>query len=165
MNPIYDVVILGCGEAGIFAAYELASHRPELKVLALDQGRDIYHRSCPIVAGKVRECIHCPVCDTMCGFGGAGAFSDGKFNFTTQFGGWLTDFMEPRHVMELIDYVDSINVAHGATEQVFSTETAEARALARRALGYDLHLLQARCKHLGTENNLRILQNLSLIHI
>ena len=160
MNPIYDVVILGCGEAGIFAAYELASHRPELKVLALDQGRDIYHRSCPIVAGKVRECIHCPVCDTMCGFGGAGAFSDGKFNFTTQFGGWLTDFMEPRQVMELIDYVDSINVAHGATEQVFSTETAEAKALARRALGYDLHLLQARCKHLGTENNLRILQNI-----
>ena len=160
MNPIYDVVILGCGEAGIFAAYELASHRPELKVLALDQGRDIYHRSCPIVAGKVRECIHCPVCDTMCGFGGAGAFSDGKFNFTTQFGGWLTDFMEPRHVMELIDYVDSINVAHGATEQVFSTETAEARALARRALGYDLHLLQARCKHLGTENNLKILQSI-----
>ena len=99
MNPIYDVAILGCGEAGIFAAYELAHHRPGLKVLALDQGRDIYHRSCPIVAGKVRECIHCSVCDTMCGFGGAGAFSDGKFNFTTQFGGWLTDFMEPRHVM------------------------------------------------------------------
>ncbi|MFR4561019.1 MAG: hypothetical protein ACLT5P_07230 [Flavonifractor plautii] len=65
MNPIYDVVILGCGEAGIFAAYELASHRPELKVLALDQGRDIYHRSCPIVAGKVRECITAP-CATPC---------------------------------------------------------------------------------------------------
>ena len=160
MNPIYDVVILGCGEAGIFAAYELASHRPELKVLALDQGRDIYHRSCPIVAGKVRECIHCPVCDTMCGFGGAGAFSDGKFNFTTQFGGWLTDFMDAREVMELIDYVDSINVAHGATTECFSTSTPEARALERRALAYDLHLLQARCKHLGTENNLRILQNI-----
>ena len=128
MNPIYDVAILGCGEAGIFAAYELAHHRPGLKVLALDQGRDIYHRSCPIVAG--------------------------------QFGGWLTDFMEPRHVMELIDYVDSINVAHGATQEVFSTESAEAKALARKALGFDLHLLQARCKHLGTENNLRILQNI-----
>ena len=63
MNPLYDVAILGCGEAGIFAAYELAHHRPGLKVLALDQGRDIYHRSCPIVAGKVRECIHCSVCD------------------------------------------------------------------------------------------------------
>ena len=129
-------------------------------MLALDQGRDIYHRSCPIVAGKVRECIHCSVCDTMCGFGGAGAFSDGKFNFTTQFGGWLTDFMDPRQVMELIDYVDSINVAHGATQEVFSTESAEAKALARKALGFDLHLLQARCKHLGTENNLRILQNI-----
>ena len=160
MNTRYDVAIIGCGEAGIFAGYELMHRNPGLKVVTLDQGADIYTRSCPIVAGKVKECIHCKVCDTMCGFGGAGAFSDGKFNFTTQFGGWLTDFMEPRHVMELIDYVDSINVAHGATEQVFSTETAEARALARRALGYDLHLLQARCKHLGTENNLKILQSI-----
>ena len=160
MNSHYDVVILGCGEAGIFAAYELSNSRPGLKVLALDQGQDIYHRSCPIVAGKVKECIHCPVCHTMCGFGGAGAFSDGKFNFTTEFGGWLTDLMEPGEVMELIDYVDSINVAHGATTQCFSTSTPEAKALERRALAYDLHLLQARCKHLGTENNLRILQNI-----
>ena len=150
MNARYDVVILGCGEAGIFAAYELAHLHPELKVLALDQGADIYHRSCPIVAGKVKECIHCPVCHTMCGFGGAGAFSDGKFNFTTQFGGWLTDFMDPRHVMDLIDYVDCINVRHGATTQVFSTESDAAKQLARRALAYDLHLLQARlCLLLG----------------
>ena len=160
MSPNYDVVILGCGEAGIFAAYELTHLHPGLKVLALDQGQDIYHRSCPIVAGKVKECIHCPVCHTMCGFGGAGAFSDGKFNFTTQFGGWLTDFIEPKEVMDLIDYVDSINVAHGATTQCFSTTTPEAKALERRALAYDLHLLQARCKHLGTENNLRILTNI-----
>ncbi len=156
----YDVVILGCGEAGIFAAYELARLRPELKVAALDQGRDIYCRSCPIVAGKVKECIHCPVCHTMCGFGGAGAFSDGKFNFTTQFGGWLTDFMDPGKVMELIDYVDSVNVLHGATTEVYSTATPEARQLERLALAHDLHLLQARCKHLGTENNLRILTNI-----
>ena len=99
MNPMYDVVILGCGEAGIFAAYELARLHPDLKITALDQGRDIYHRSCPIVAGKVKECIHCPVCHTMCGFGGAGAFSDGKFNSTTQFGGWLTDFIDEKTVM------------------------------------------------------------------
>ena len=160
MNYAYDVVILGCGEAGIFAAYELAKLRPDLKVLALDQGRDIYSRSCPIVAGKVKECIHCKVCDTMCGFGGAGAFSDGKFNFTTQFGGWLTDFMTPETVMELIEYVDSVNVAHGATTEVYSTQTPEAKALERKALAHDLHLLQARCKHLGTENNLRILTNI-----
>lgn len=160
MRESFDVVILGCGEAGIFAAYELEKLNPGLKLLAIDQGPDIYHRSCPIVSGKVRECIHCPICHTMCGFGGAGAFSDGKFNFTTAFGGWLTDFIDPGTVMELIEYVDAINVAHGATEEVYSTETAEAKALARRALGYDLHLLQARCKHLGTEKNLMILQNI-----
>ena len=160
MSKQYDVVILGCGEAGIFAAYEMAKLRPDLKVLALDQGRDIYSRSCPIVAGKVKECIQCKVCDTMCGFGGAGAFSDGKFNFTTAFGGWLTDFVDAGQVMELIEYVDTINVHHGATTQVYSTQTAEARALERKALAHDLHLLQARCKHLGTENNLRILSNI-----
>ena len=75
MNTRYDVAILGCGEAGIFAGYELMHRRPDLKVVALDQGADIYTRSCPIVAGKVKECIHCKVCGTMCGFGGAGAFS------------------------------------------------------------------------------------------
>ena len=76
MNTRYDVAIIGCGEAGIFAGYELMHRNPGLKVVTLDQGADIYTRSCPIVAGKVKECIHCKVCDTMCGFGGAGAFSD-----------------------------------------------------------------------------------------
>ncbi len=160
MNKRYDVAILGCGEAGIFAGYELMRRCPNLKVVTLDQGADIYTRSCPIVAGKVKQCIHCKVCDTMCGFGGAGAFSDGKYNFTTAFGGWLTDFMDAKEVMALIDYVDAINMEHGATDQVFSTDTPAARALEREALKYDLHLLQARCKHLGTENNLRILQSI-----
>ena len=160
MNTRYDVAIIGCGEAGIFAGYELMHRNPGLKVVTLDQGADIYTRSCPIVAGKVKECIHCKVCDTMCGFGGAGAFSDGKYNFTTAFGGWLTDFMPEQEVMELIDYVDSINMRHGATDQVFSTETPAAQALEKKALEYDLHLLQARCKHLGTENNLKILQSI-----
>ena len=160
MNTRYDVIILGTGEAGLFAAYELAQTCPQARVLVLDQGPDIYHRSCPIVAGKVKECVQCPVCHTMCGFGGAGAFSDGKFNFTTAFGGWLTDFMPRDEVMSLIDYVDSVNVAHGATTETFSTFTPEARALEREALKYDLHLLGARVKHLGTEKNLQILTNI-----
>ena len=177
MNNSYDVAIIGCGTAGIFAGYELIARHPELKICVLDQGGDIYSRHCPSVAGKVKECIHCSVCDTMCGFGGAGAFSDGKYNFTTQFGGWLTDFMDDDEVMELINYVDTVNMKYGATDKTFSTNTPEARALEREALKYDLHLLQAKVKHLGTENNLRILQNmyedlckvieyrLSLIHI
>ena len=96
----------------------------------------------------------------MCGFGGAGAFSDGKYNFTTAFGGWLTDFMDDDEVMELINYVDTVNMKYGATDKTFSTDTPEAKALEREALKYDLHLLQAKVKHLGTENNLRILQNM-----
>ena len=160
MSNRYDVMILGTGEAGIFAAYELALKAEGARVLVVDQGPDIYHRSCPIVAGKVKACVHCKVCDTMCGFGGAGAFSDGKYNFTTAFGGWLTDFMPQEEVMDLIDYVDALNVKHGATTEVYSTATPEARALERRALEFDLHLLQARCKHLGTENNLKILANI-----
>lgn len=160
MERNYDVAIIGTGEAGIFAAYELALRCPGAKVLVVDRGADIYHRSCPIVAGKVDHCVQCPVCGTMCGFGGAGAFSDGKFNFTTAFGGWLTDFMPASEVMDLIGYVDEINVSHGATKEVYSTATQEARALEKRALEFDLHLLQAKCKHLGTENNLKILTNI-----
>jgi uncharacterized FAD-dependent dehydrogenase len=96
----------------------------------------------------------------MAGFGGAGAFSDGKYNFTTEFGGWLTDYMDGKDLMDLIDYVDTINVKHGATKEIFSTDTPEARAIEVKALQNDLHLLGAKCKHLGTENNLKILQNI-----
>ena len=74
MLHTYDTVILGCGEAGVFAGYELVRRCPGMKVLIVDQGADIYHRSCPIVAGKVTECTDCKVCHTMCGFGGAGPF-------------------------------------------------------------------------------------------
>ncbi|MCI8844655.1 MAG: NAD(P)/FAD-dependent oxidoreductase [Oscillospiraceae bacterium] len=156
----YDVAIIGAGTAGVYAAYELRKRKPQLNVIVLERGRDIYHRQCPIVAGKVKDCAGCNPCSIMSGFGGAGAFSDGKFNFTTEFGGWLTDFLEPKAVMDLIDYVDAVNVAHGATTEFFSTTTPEARELARRALSFDLHLLQARCKHLGTEKNLTILTNI-----
>ncbi len=160
MTTTYDVAILGCGEAGIFAGYELYRQNPGLRILIVDQGFDIYGRSCPIVSGRTRACINCPVCHTMCGFGGAGAFSDGKYNFTTAFGGWLTDFMDEKEVMSLIDYVDGINMAHGATDRVYSTDTPAAKMLQKQALEHDLHLLQARVKHLGTENNLRILANI-----
>ena len=157
---MFDVAIIGCGTAGIFAGYELSRLHPELSIVNLEQGGDIYSRSCPIVAKKVTSCINCKICDTMCGFGGAGAFSDGKYNFTTEFGGWLTDYLPDDEVMALIEYVDTVNMKFGATDKVFSTETPEAKALERKALGFDLHLLQARCKHLGTENNLRILANI-----
>ena len=157
---MYDVAIIGCGISGIFAGYELTKKNPELKVVMIEQGNDIFGRNCPIVANKIKDCIRCKTCDIMRGFGGAGAFSDGKFNFTTEFGGWLNDYLEDKEVMDLINYVDSVNVDFAATEEMFSTYTPEAKAIEKRALENDLHLLQAAVKHLGTENNLEILKRL-----
>ncbi len=153
----YDTIVIGCGTAGIFAGYELRKLAPDMNILLLEQGHDIRKRTCPIVSGKVPACINCPTCDIMNGFGGAGAFSDGKYNFTTKFGGWLSDYLETKTIMDLIEYVDTINVSYGATEKRFSTDTEEAKELSRKALSYDLHLLEASVKHLGTENNKKIL--------
>lgn len=151
----YDVAIVGAGPAGTMAAYELLEKKPDLKVIVLESGRDIYHRVCPISAGKVDSCINCKPCSIMRGFGGAGAFSDGKYNFTTKFGGWLNEYLPDKKVMDLIHYVDEINMKHGAPAKVFSTEKSD---LGKRALEHDLHLLDASVRHLGTENNLRMLE-------
>ncbi len=159
-KKIYDTIMIGCGTAGIFAGYELNKLSPGMSILMLEQGNDIYHRSCPIVDKKCESCISCSSCAIMNGFGGAGAFSDGKYNFTTQFGGWLSDYLDKRVIMDLIEYVDTINVNFGATLQRFSTDSPEARSISRKALSYDLHLLDAEVKHLGTENNKKILTNL-----
>ncbi|HHW94188.1 MAG TPA: FAD-dependent oxidoreductase [Clostridiaceae bacterium] len=152
-----DIAIIGAGLAGIFAAYELVVQRPDLNILLLEQGEPIRSRSCPILQGKVSACVHCKTCAIMRGFGGAGAFSDGKFNLTTEFGGWLTDYLDSKTVMSLIYDVDAINQKFGATKEWFSTETPAGEAIRRRALACDIHLLDARCKHLGTENNRGIL--------
>ena len=151
----YDVAIVGGGPAGVFAAYELAEKKPELHILVLESGKDIYNRVCPISTGKVKSCIGCKPCSIMRGFGGAGAFSDGKYNFTTQFGGWLNEYLPDDEVMELINYVDKINMKHGAPAEVFSTKDSN---IGQLALQHDLHLLSASVRHLGTENNLNMLK-------
>ena len=151
----YDVAIVGAGPAGIFAAYELAEKKPGLSIVVLESGNDIHHRCCPISAGKVKSCIGCKPCSIMRGFGGAGAFSDGKYNFTTQFGGWLGEYISSSEVMNLIEYVDEINMRHGAPAKVFSTKGSK---IGKLALEHDLHLLDASVRHLGTENNLRMLE-------
>jgi len=159
-NNKYDVAIIGCGTSGIFAGYELIKQRKDLNIIMIEQGNDIYNRTCPIIDKKVKDCVSCKSCNIMRGFGGAGAFSDGKFNLTTEFGGWLTDYLSSKKVMDLIQYVDKINVEFGATEEVFSTFTEQAKQIEKRALENDLHLLQASVKHLGTENNIEILKKL-----
>ena len=151
----YDIAIVGAGPAGVFAAYELIEKKPDLSIVVLESGNDIYHRVCPISTGKVESCINCKPCSIMRGFGGAGAFSDGKYNFTTKFGGWLNEYLPDAKVMELIEYVDRINMKHGAPAKVFSTANSD---LGKKALEHDLHLLDASVRHLGTENNLKMLE-------
>ncbi|HBN82985.1 MAG TPA: FAD-dependent oxidoreductase [Clostridiales bacterium] len=158
MNFDYDVIIIGCGTAGIMAGYELIELNPDIKLLMIDQGNSIDRRRCPIISKKTDKCINCRSCDIMNGFGGAGAFSDGKFNFTTEFGGWLSEYLGHDKVMELIEYVDDINMHFGATEKRYSTSSPQAKGLEKLALQNDLHLLKASVKHLGTERNFEILR-------
>lgn len=159
-NKIYDVAIIGCGTAGIFAGYELSESTPAIDVIMIEQGSDIYKRKCPVVDRRNTDCIRCKSCSIMNGFGGAGAYSDGKFNFTTQFGGWLQEYIPENEIMQLFEYIDSINVKFGATTERFSTRSEEAAKIEKKALENDLHLLHAIVKHLGTENNLNILMKL-----
>jgi uncharacterized protein len=157
MNNPYNVGIIGGGPAAIYAAYELIQRNPDTKILLVEEGNDIYSRKCPIAEGKVTSCIQCKSCDIMRGFGGAGAFSDGKYNFTTQFGGWLQDYLTDKDLLALIDHVDQINLKFGAPPECYSTYNS---GLSRLALTNDLHLLDAKVRHLGTENNLKILETM-----
>jgi len=166
----YDVIIVGAGPAGIFACYELVQRAPQLKVLLIDKGRDIYRRNCPILQKKIEKCppptskkefAGCvPTCSITSGFGGAGAYSDGKFNITTEFGGWLTDYLSPSEVLELINYVDTINKRYGAESTASDPNTQAIKSIEKRGLAVGLKLLRAHVRHLGTEQNLYILRNI-----
>lgn len=203
----YDVILVGAGPAGIFASYELTKLNPELKVILIDKGQDIYHRSCPIHKGILTECPttkrfeyqSCyPTCALTGGWGGSGAFSDGKFNITTDFGGWMGDYIPSAELLDLIEYVDQINLSFGATEETHGSlqvsETIKAleheideleilidedttleqkkqlkakkkelyslkkiHEIEQRATSVGMKLLKAKVRHLGTEENLKIL--------
>lgn len=156
----YDVGIIGGGISGIMCAYELIKHDPNLNICIFEKGNSIISRKCPLTDGKSEKCIKCSSCAIMEGFGGCGSFSDGKYNFTTEFGGWLNEYISNEEVMKLIEYMDTILVDFGATMQRFSTQTPKAKELRKIALQNDLHLLQAEVKHLGTENNLKIMTSI-----
>ncbi|MDF2963315.1 MAG: hypothetical protein K0S39_5050, partial [Paenibacillus sp.] len=165
----YDVIVVGAGPAGIFACYEFILKSPHYKVLLIDKGQDIYHRRCPILEEKIKLCppaagkkdfAGClPACSITSGFGGAGAYSDGKFNITTQYGGWMTDYLNPSKVLELIQYVDQINLQHGAVQTITDPTTATVKHIEQRGFAAGLKLLRAEVRHLGTEQNLEILRS------
>lgn len=164
----YDVIVVGAGPAGIMACYEFYLKAPHLKVLLVDKGHDVMHRHCPIKDKKIKRCPvvkdalpGClPACSITCGFGGAGAFSDGKFNITSEFGGWLTDYLDEKEVMDLIHYVDELYLKHGATLEITDPMTPEVKEIERRGYAYGLKLLRSQVRHLGTEENLRIMESM-----
>ena len=146
----YDVIIVGAGPGGIYTAYELMKSR--LKVAVFELGRPLNQRKCPIDGKKVKSCIRCPVCSIMSGFGGAGAFSDGKYNITNQFGGTLFEYTGKEEALDLMRYVDQINLDHGGEgTRLYSTANTKIK---RMCLENGLHLLDAQVRHLVVLENL-----------
>lgn len=154
----YDVVIIGAGPGGIFSACELMKLKPELKVAVFEAGNPLDKRHCPIDGKKVKSCIKCPSCAIMNGFGGAGAFSDGKYNITNDFGGTLHEYIGKEQALELMKYVDTINTSHGGENtRLYSTAGSEFKKI---CMQNKLKLLDASVRHLGTDINYVVLENL-----
>lgn len=154
----YDVIIVGAGPGGIFSAYELIKLRPELRVAVFEAGHPLAKRHCPIDGQKIKTCVNCKSCSIMSGFGGAGAFSDGKYNITNKFGGTLYKYIGREQALELMRYVDTINMACGGEgTKLYSTSGSEFKKI---CLQNKLNLLDASVRHLGTDINYIVLANL-----
>lgn len=155
---LYDVIIIGAGPGGIFSAYELTKKAPDLKVAVFECGNALHKRRCPIDGKKIKSCINCPSCSIMSGFGGAGAFSDGKYNITNDFGGTLYEYIGKEEAMNLMHYVDAINMEFGGEgTKLYSTAGTK---LKKRCMQNDLHLLEASVRHLGTDKNYVVLEHI-----
>lgn len=160
MSNQYDIIIVGAGPAGIFTALELIKKNSKLRVLILEKGRDIEKRHCPS-QDQGGSCIQCSPCSTVCGWGGAGAFSDGKLTLTSEIGGNLEQYIDTPVLNEMIEYVDSIYLDFGAPEHVFGLENQdEIKKYLHRATMAELKLIPIAIRHLGTGRCRDILQNM-----
>ena len=154
----YDVIIIGAGPGGIFAAYELMQQKPDIKVAVFESGHALNKRRCPIDGDKIKTCIGCKNCSIMSGFGGAGAFSDGKYNITNDFGGTLYEYIGKKQALDLMKYVDEINLKYGGEgTKLYTTAGSQFKTI---CVQNDLHLLDASVRHLGTDINYVVLENL-----
>ena len=151
----YDIIIVGAGASGVFMSYELTKIKNSAKVLMIDKGKTLASRICPISSGKVETCIMCTPCHIMNGYGGAGTLSDGKYNITTQFGGDLHQYLGVNKAIGLMEYVDEVLCSMGGGDaRLYSTASSELKTIALRN---NLHLLDAKVRHLGTDRNFKIL--------
>ena len=154
----FDVIIIGAGPGGIFSAYELMQKKPGLTVAVFEAGHSLTKRRCPIDGNNIKSCIGCKSCSIMSGFGGAGAFSDGKYNITNDFGGTLYEYIGKEKALDLMRYVDDINMRYGGEgTKLYSTAGSKFK---KECIQHDLHLLDASVRHLGTDINYVVLENL-----
>ncbi|MGB9676826.1 MAG: NAD(P)/FAD-dependent oxidoreductase [Candidatus Bathyarchaeales archaeon] len=144
----YDVIIVGAGPAGIFSALELVG-KGDFNILMLDRGPDISKRKCP--ASRGFECVNCEPCLLLSGWGGAGAFSDGKLTLSTEVGGWLNQYVSNKELEELVNYVDEVYLKFGATENVYGTDVEKVDEIERKASLSGLKLIRQKIRHMGTE--------------
>ena len=150
----YDIIIIGAGASGVFMSYELAKLDTGASILVIDKGAPLDRRLCPIKKGA-GNCLKCSPCHIMNGYGGAGTLSDGKYNITTQFGGDLHNYVGTDKALELMEYVDDVLCSMGGADaKLYSTASSELKTMALRN---DLHLLEAKVRHLGTDRNVKIL--------
>lgn len=156
MKNHYDIAIIGGGIGGLMAAYRLAENNPALSVALFEKGNPLKKRICPIITKQVKTCIKCKSCAIMEGLAGAGAFSDGKYVISTEYGGWLTEFLSDETVIDYIEQADKIMVSFGATTERYMPSNE----LKKRCLEFDLHMSQAQLKHLGTDSNFDTMQRL-----
>lgn len=155
----YDVVIIGAGASGVFASYEFTKMDTNAKILMIDSGNHIDKRTCPISEGKVKNCIKCKPCNIMNGFGGAGSLSDGKYNITNNFGGDLYRYIGKNEAIEYMEYVDKVLCDFdGEYVKLYSTADTNIKSL---AIKNDLHLLDAKVRHFGTDRNVNILKKIT----
>ena len=146
MRKKYDVIIIGAGPAGIFCALELARSSSE-KVLVIEKGKSI-DRECPAPYGQCRKC---KPCNTLSGWGGAGAFSDGKLTLSSDVGGWLRELIPRSKVDRLIEKVDRTYLEFGAPARVFGDDEEKVQEIGREAIKHELLLIPSKVRHMGTE--------------
>ncbi|MCI0481441.1 MAG: NAD(P)/FAD-dependent oxidoreductase, partial [Candidatus Dadabacteria bacterium] len=146
----YDVIIIGAGPAGIFSALELLEKRKDARVLIVEKGKDIDKRKCPMMIREI-SCRNCPECALLSGWGGAGAFSDGKLSLSPEVGGFLSRYIDETTLRSLIDYVDGIYVRYGAPKQTYGGSREEIQEIERLASRNDIVFIPSKVRHIGTD--------------
>ena len=159
MTKNYDVIIVGAGPAGIFSALEILTQKKDAKILIIEKGKDLDKRVCPM---KIKEisCAACPECALLSGWGGAGAYSDGKLNLSPDVGGFLSRYISPDRLVSLIAYVDEIYIRYGAPKDTYSGNTEEVSTIARLASENNLLFIPSRIRHIGTDRCKTLLKNI-----